>query len=203
MGEQQTKRQPSHHLNHRQIQSDNPQQLRIHKTQEESEKENQKEGTRGKNKNKNKEETNHIKTGWKIEEMEEETREKAKEYYVQKTQERMYLDDDCTAEKVEDEAEWLRNTITDILDRYAPAARVCKRSKPWWNQEIKEQRKIAGRAKRLWMHGHVQWEKLKEEEKILYRTIRKHKRRCWDKWKQTVEGKDVWKAVRCTREREG
>jgi hypothetical protein len=53
------------------------------------------------------------------------------------------------------------------------------------------------------MHGHVQWEKLKEEEKTLYRTTRKHKRRCWDKWKQTVEGKDVWKAVRCTREREG
>jgi hypothetical protein len=52
------------------------------------------------------------------------------------------------------------------------------------------------------MHGHVQWEKLKEEEKTLYRTTRKHKR-CWDKWKQTVEGKDVWKAVRCTREREG
>jgi hypothetical protein len=48
----------------------------------------------------------------------------------------MYLDDDCTAEKVEDEAEWLRSTITDILDRYAPAARVCKRSKPWWNEEI-------------------------------------------------------------------
>jgi hypothetical protein len=52
------------------------------------------------------------KTGWKIEEMEEETWEKAKEYYLQKKpQERMYLDDDCTAEKVEDEAEWLRNTI--------------------------------------------------------------------------------------------
>jgi hypothetical protein len=89
------------------------------------------------------------------------------------------------------------------LDRYTLAARVCKRSKPWWNEEIKEQRKIAGRTKRLWIHSHVQWEKLKEEEKTLYRTIRKHKRRYWDKWKQTVEGKDVWKAVRCTREREG
>jgi hypothetical protein len=54
-------------------------------TQEESEKENQKEEIRGKKKNKNKEETNHLKTGWKIEEMEEETWEKAKEYYLQKT----------------------------------------------------------------------------------------------------------------------
>lgn len=53
------------------------------------------------------------------------------------------------------------------------------------------------------MHGHVRWEKLKEEEKTLYRTITKHKRRCWNKWKQAVEGKDVWKAVRCTREIKG
>jgi hypothetical protein len=89
----------------------------------------------------------------------------------------MYLDDDCTAEKVEDEAEWLRNTITDILDRYTLVAQVYKRSKPWWNEEIKEPRKTAGGAKRLCMHGHVQWEKLKEENKTLYRTIRKHKRR--------------------------
>jgi hypothetical protein len=51
------------------------------------------------------------------------TGEKAKKYYLQKTQEIMYLDDDCTAEKVEDEAEWLRNTMTDVLDRYTLAAR--------------------------------------------------------------------------------
>jgi hypothetical protein len=68
----------------------------------------------------------------------------------------------------------------DVLDRYAPVVRVCKRSKPWWNEEIKDQRKIAGRAKRLWMHSHVQREKLKKEEKTLYRTIRKYKRRCWE-----------------------
>jgi hypothetical protein len=60
--------------------------------------------------------------------MEEETWEKAKEYYLQKIRERMYLDDDYIVEKVEDKAEWLRNTITDILDRYTLVAHIYTRS---------------------------------------------------------------------------
>jgi hypothetical protein len=40
----------------------------------------------------------------------------------------MYLDDDYIGEKVEDKAEWLRNTITDILDRYTPVVHIYIRS---------------------------------------------------------------------------
>jgi hypothetical protein len=91
--------------------------------------------------NEEKEETSKTRTGWKIEEMDEEKREEAKTCYVERLEDRRYLDDICTKEDIEAEAKWLEDVITDVLDRYAPRMRGCRRSKPWWNAEIKETRK--------------------------------------------------------------
>jgi hypothetical protein len=80
---------------------------------------------------------------------------------------------------------------------------VCRRSKPWWNAEIKETRKKAGKTKRKHREGMIPWEEVRKEEKILYRTIRRSKRRSWNGWMQTADEEDKWKAVRYTRERDG
>jgi hypothetical protein len=127
--------------------------------------------------NEEKEETSKTRTGWKIEEMDEEKREEAKKYYIERSEDRRYLDNTCTKEDIEAEAKWLEDVITDVLDRNAPRMRVCRRSKPWWNMEIKETRKKAGKTKRKHREGMIPWEEVRKEEKILYRTIRRSKRR--------------------------
>jgi hypothetical protein len=111
-----------------------------------------------------------------IEEIDEEKRKEAKEYYIERSEERKYLDDACTKEDIEAEAKWLEDVITDVLDRYAPMMRECRRSEPWWNAEIKETRKRAGKIKRKHREGMIPWEDVGKEEKILYRTIRRSKR---------------------------
>jgi hypothetical protein len=91
----------------------------------------------------------------------------------------MYLTDECTIEQLYSETEWLEGIITETLDGYALKVRVCKRSKPWWDEDIKEKRKSAERKKRLWKQKKICWEELKKEEKILYRMIRRKRRECW------------------------
>jgi hypothetical protein len=81
--------------------------------------------------------------------------------------------------------------------------RVCIGLKPWWNAEIKETRKRAGKIRRKHREGMIPWEGVKEEEKLLYRTIRRSKKRCWNGWMQEADEKDKWKAVWYTRERDG
>jgi hypothetical protein len=127
--------------------------------------------------NEEKEETCKTGTGWKIEEMDEEKREEAKKYYIERSEDRRYLDDMCTKEDIEAEAKWFEDVITDVLDRYAPRMRVCRRSKPWWNTEIKETWKKAGKTKRKHREGMIPWEEVRKEHNTLYRTIRRSKRR--------------------------
>lgn len=81
--------------------------------------------------------------------MDEDNKKEAKMFYLQEWRERKQQNDQCTQEEIEQEAKWMEEVITNVLDRFAPPARVCKVSKPLWNKDIKVARTRAGR---------VQWE---------------------------------------------
>ena len=59
---------------------------------------------------------------------------------------RPILSDDSTVEELEDEIEWIQNTLIDILNEHCKVVTICARSKRWWNDDIKEKKKTLGRA---------------------------------------------------------
>jgi predicted RNase H-like nuclease (RuvC/YqgF family) len=137
-------------------------------------------------------ETSKTRTGWKIDNMEEEERKGAEKYYKELEKERRNLDEEeCTMEDIEDEAKWLEETLTKVLDKFMPVSRVCSQSKPWWNEHIREARKVAGRVRRQQGRGITIEEEAKKRDKELYRTIRRSKRRMWNGWLQKADDKEV------------
>jgi hypothetical protein len=43
-------------------------------------------------------------------------------------------------DKIQEEAEWIRVQLTEMLDKYARKIRITARSKWWWGPEIKAAR---------------------------------------------------------------
>ncbi|KAI5790795.1 hypothetical protein FPQ18DRAFT_390368 [Pyronema domesticum] len=59
--------------------------------------------------------TSKIRTGWKIERIEEEEKEEARKYYKELEKGRRNLDEqECTAEDIEEEVTWLEETMTSV-----------------------------------------------------------------------------------------
>jgi hypothetical protein len=167
---------------------------------EEEEKEKRKRKEEGK---REKMETSKTRTGWQIENMEEEERKEAEKYYKELEKERRNLDEEeCTTKDIEDEAKWLEETLTKVLDKFAPVSRVCSKWKPWWNEHVREARKVAGRVRRQQRKGITTEEEAKKRDKELYRTIRRSKRRMWNGWLQKADDKDMLKALNCTKDRQ-
>uniref|UniRef100_A0A093X6J6 Phosphonoacetaldehyde hydrolase n=1 Tax=Talaromyces marneffei PM1 TaxID=1077442 RepID=A0A093X6J6_TALMA len=52
------------------------------------------------------------------------------------------LTDDCSLRDVEREAEWIEQSLTDVLRRYAKPIRLCARSKRWWGPHTIEARRL-------------------------------------------------------------
>jgi len=101
-----------------------------------------------------------------------------------------------TKEGVSEEAGWIRDTATNILDKFAVLRRVCMRSKRWWNDEIAELGKELGKARRTDRYHRTGTTKAARRE--LRRAIRTAKKTCWNSFLENASGEDVWTAVRYT-----
>ena len=63
------------------------------------------------------------------------------------------LSDSSSRQELEDEIEWIRDTLIDILNSNTKVVTICARSKRWWSDEIREKRRTLGRAVRRWKAG--------------------------------------------------
>lgn len=93
--------------------------------------------------------------------------------------------------------------------------RVTPFSKRWWNKKVAEARKIWAKEKKLWGKVSPNREKLKQVHNIFYRTVRRAKRECWQKFllrEEELNGADpakihpedknrCWKALQYTKPR--
>lgn len=95
----------------------------------------------------------------------------------------------------------LTKAISRFLDRYAPRAKISPRSKRWWNDDIREQRKKLGRAVNQHNRrgGEERWNTVVKERAYLKKIIRKSKKECWEKWLQSADGDHVWDVLRGTK----
>ena len=110
-----------------------------------------------------------------------------------------HLDEECTGDEVERDAEWCHDTQSKVLDTTVKKIRICARSRRWWNSEIKERRTTFGREKRRgkWSSAavHTQVE--------LRRSISRSKSRMWKEYLLNLRVGEVWQAAKFVNPRAG
>jgi len=126
----------------------------------------------------------------------EEKAEEAREMFTHLLGQEEGLNDESTATQVDQAALTLRRAMTETLDRHGKLRRWCTRSKRWWTDELRELRKILGKARR----GR-EWDEVREAKRNQRREIRKAKRKCWNTFLSQAKGNEVWAATRHTSER--
>jgi hypothetical protein len=80
------------------------------------------------------------------------------------------------AEELKAEANWLQDNLKAVLDKHAPGTSACARSKRWWTEEIKQERRVFGRARRAYKNSRISFDKYCRVRNEYYRHIRKAKR---------------------------
>jgi hypothetical protein len=97
-----------------------------------------------------------------------------------------------------------------VLDTHAGRALVNARSKRWWTDEIKLERKGFCRARREFHHGGLSLEDYRHIRNDYYRCIRRAKREAWERFlvgifptdedaQQTPDSERCWKALQYTK----
>ncbi len=112
------------------------------------------------------------------------------------------LMDECSLGDVEDEADWVERTLTDVLNEHAKLIKLCARSKCWWGPQTVDARSAYSKTYRAYQAGDISEKDLQEAWKTYYTAIRRAKRECWEAFLQgTNEGslpeqKRCWAALR-------
>jgi hypothetical protein len=96
-----------------------------------------------------------------------------------------------------------------VLDRHAPRTSSRAHSKRWWTEEIKQERRVFGRARRACKNSRISFDEYCRVRNQYYRHIRKAKRLAWERFLEGVFPTDehselaadperCWKALRYT-----
>ena len=100
-----------------------------------------------------------------------------------------------TKEDLDKEVVYFERKLVSLLNNHAKITRITAYSKRWWNEEVAEARKEWARNKRK-----LSGDKLKLARNSYYRTIKKAKRLCWQKFLQGDEQQDhCWTAIKYTK----
>jgi hypothetical protein len=94
-----------------------------------------------------------------------------------------------------------------VLDRHAPRTSTRARSKRWWTEEIKQERRVFGRARRACKNSRISFDKYCRVRNEYYRHIRKAKRLAWEQFLEgvfptdehselTADPERCWRALR-------
>ena len=87
-----------------------------------------------------------------------------------------------TVDDLDREAEWLQQALTNILDSCAKPLFITTYSKRWWNNDVKKARRTFTGAHHRWQQGLINFSQYKEARNSFYATIRREKRRTWEKF---------------------
>jgi hypothetical protein len=129
--------------------------------------------------------------GWNLAAMSKEDEKAAEKLWKELEGHRARLDEECTGDEVEREAEWCQETLSKVLDAKAKKIRICARSKRWWNGEIKERSCALGREKRRGKRS----EAAAHAKAELQRSIRQFKSRMWNEYLLNLRWGEVWRAA--------
>jgi hypothetical protein len=123
------------------------------------------------------EEANHVQLiGWNLAAMSKLDEKAAQKLWKELEGQRARLDEECTGDDVEREAEWCQETLSKVLDDKAKKIRICARSKRWWNSEITERRSPLWGEKRRGKRS----EAAAYAKATLQRLIRQSKSHMWN-----------------------
>lgn len=97
-----------------------------------------------------------------------------------------------------------------MLDRHAPGKPPRARSKRWWTDDIKQERRLYGGARCAYNDDRISFDEYRQVRNNYYRHIRKAKRLSWDRFLEGVFPADdpsksasdlerCWKALRYTK----
>ena len=142
-------------------------------------------------------------TGWQIQALQADPQalEYAKQCWEANAEQRTPLDDTCSLVDVAEEAAWIQETLSMVLNQHAKPIRVSPRSKRWWSTEIKEAREVYCQARRAWQAQKISTASLTEARNSYYRTIRHSKRTCWEAFlagpTDTADQPNAENAARC------
>ena len=86
-------------------------------------------------------EAEHVQViGWNLAAMSKEDEKAAEKLFKELEGQRARVDEECTGDEVDREAELCQETLNKVLDAKAKKIRICTRPKRWWNGEIKGRR---------------------------------------------------------------
>lgn len=116
----------------------------------------------------------------------------------------------ATPAELEAEACWMQESLKTVLDRHAPGRPPCARSKRWWTDDIKKERRLFGGARRAYNDGRIDFDEYRQVRNSYYRNIRRAKRLTWERFLEGVFPNDdhsqpasnperCWKALRYTK----
>jgi hypothetical protein len=141
----------------------------------------------------------------------EQAMEEASEYWHVLCEGRPPVDaQTATVEELEAEANWIQENLKAVLDRHAPRTSARARSKRWWTEEIKQERRVFGRARRACKNSRISFDEYCRMRNQYYRHIRKAKRLAWERFLEGVFPTDehseltddperCWRALRYTK----
>ena len=97
---------------------------------------------------------------------------------------RQPLNPHCTKLEFDKEAGWFQEKLTELLNNHAKITKITSYSKRWWNKEVSEARLTWARDKRRLGRSEDLREEFKQAQYQYFRTIKKAKRVCWQKFLQ-------------------
>lgn len=97
----------------------------------------------------------------------------------------------------------LTNLILEAINEYIPKKKSSEYSKPWWNDEIIEQRKIMKKTKNQWQRNHENssFKEYQIKRNIYFASIKRAKQDCWNSFLENAKDKDIFKAFQFTKSR--
>lgn len=116
----------------------------------------------------------------------------------------------ATPEDVEHEALWIGENIKTVLNTHAPGKTLHARSKRWWTDEVKEERRRFSQARRKFKEQMLHFAEYRQIRNAYYCHVRKAKREMWERFlegvfptdddaQRVVDSGRCWKALRYTK----
>ena len=141
-------------------------------------------------------------SGWSIQKLlqDDHLLQAAKKEWEGSSVGQMHLNFSSTKEDLDKEVEWFESKLVKLLNNHAKITRITAYSKRWWNEEVAEARKIWAKDKKRLSGKEGLKEELRQARYSYYRTIRKAKRLCWQKFLQGGEQQNhCWTALKYTK----
>jgi hypothetical protein len=135
------------------------------------------------------EEKKAVANNWDLDRLcaDEQTLEAAGEHWLELSQGRALVDAWATSPtELEAEAQWLQDSLRDVLDKHAAGRAPRARSKRWWTDEVRQQRKIFSSARRAHNDGRIGFDEYRRARNDYYSYVRRAKRLAWERFLEGV-----------------